>query len=140
MRTSKDSTINPDYISRLKSAGFAVTDEGGNRVLVSKYSCAALLEKAAGGELRFAVSPGLLACDGIAHLLDRGFQKFWQSGDRTVPAVAEQLKSLHQFEQDLRAALGLTGLYNQSLGTVSSRYVYDRVEGREQPKVHQSFD
>jgi hypothetical protein len=128
------------WIARLKEAGFETTARDANRVLVSKYGCGALLEKTQSGEPRFAVRPGLLATDEIAHLMDRGYQKFWQAGDRSFPALAEQLKALHQFDQDLRALTGGTSLYNEALGTVSSLYVYDRVEGREEPKSHLPFD
>lgn len=139
----KDSTGKPDYsacVARLKEAGFNTLDRGEGRVLVSKYGCGAVLEKTGSGEPRFAERPGLLAEDGLAHLLDRGFQKFWQTDGRTFPALAEQLKALHHFESDLRALMGFTSLYNEALGTVSSRYVYDRMEGREGPKRHQPFD
>ena len=128
------------WIERLKASGFAVEDRAEERILISKYGCGAMLEKKPSSEPRFAVGPGLLMGDSIAQLLDRGYQKFWQSGERTVPATAAQLKALHSFEEDLRAVFGLTALYNQSLGTVSARYVYDRVEGREGPRVHRSFD
>lgn len=143
MGTRKDSKQTIDFsawIEKLKSFGFTTSDRGGNRVLIGKNGCGAVLDKAASGEPQFAVRPGISMGENIAHLLDRGFQKFWQSGDRTFPAAADQLTALHQFEQDLRALMGLTGLYNQALGTVSSRYVYDRVEGREGPRVHHTFD
>ena len=77
--------------------------------------------------------------EAIAHLVDRGFQKFWQEGERRLPALSAQLHALHQFDQDLRAVMGLTALYNEALGTVSSRYIYDRLEGREKSKRHQPF-
>jgi hypothetical protein len=128
------------WIEQLRAFGFTAVDQGGGNVFISKHGCGTILEKKPSGEPRFAVRPGLLIGDGIAHLLDRGFQKFWQSGERTLPATAAQLKALHSFEEDLRAVMGITALYNQSLGTVSSRYVYDRVEGREGPRVHRTFD
>jgi hypothetical protein len=124
---------------RLKKEGFAAEQQAPGSVRVGKYGCAAVLEETR-GILRLAVPPGLLLGQSIARLVDRGFQKFWQDGDRKQPALAEQLRSLHLFEQELRAALGLTTLYNEALGTVSSRYVYDRLEGREQGKRHLSFD
>lgn len=127
-------------MQRLKAAGFTATDRGNGQVLLTKKGCGTVIEKSASGEPQFVVRPGILMREHIARLLDRGFQKFWQTGDRTVPAAAEQLQALHKFEQELRAVMGLTGLYNQNLGTVSSRYVYDRVEGREGPRVHKSFD
>jgi len=123
---------------RLKEAGFQVLAEGGG-VRISKHGCAAVLEASASGEPRFAVRAGLETKQGIAHLVDRGFQKFWQEGERQFPALAAQLQALHRFDQDLRAAMGLTALYNEALGTVSSRYVYDRLEGREKGKRHQAF-
>jgi len=48
-----------------------------------------------------------------------------------VPATADQLKALHGFTEELKEALSLTSLYNESLGTVSDNYFYDRVAGRE---------
>ena len=124
---------------RLQKEGFVVRQQAPGRARVGKHGCAAVLEEA-GGSLRLAVAPGLTVGNSIARLVDRGFQKFWQDGERQQPAVAEQLKSLHLFEQELRSALGLTTLYNEALGTVSSRYPYDRLEGREEGKRHQSFD
>ncbi len=138
----KDSQIRIDYgtwIERLKSAGFSAADRGDGRTLITKDGCGAVLERSENGTPKFAVRPGLIWGQGIARLLDRGYQKFWQEGDRTFPAIAEQLKALHRFERDLRSVMSLSNLYNESLGTVSSRYVYDRVEGREEPKRHQQF-
>lgn len=127
-------------IEQLRTAGFGIQEQAGGRVLLSKYGCGAVLEPAAAGEPRFAVTPGLLVGGNVADLVDRGFQKFWQDGDRSLPALAEQLKSLHNFQGDLRATIGMTTLYNEALGTVSSRYVYDRLEGREEGKRHEPFD
>jgi len=124
---------------RLKKEGFAVEQQASGSVRVSKHGCGAVLEEAA-GVLRLTVPPGLILGESIARLVDRGFQKFWQDGDRKQPAVAEQLKCLHLFEQELRNALGLTTLYNEALGTVSARYVYDRLQGREEGKRNPSFD
>ena len=50
------------------------------------------------------------------------------------PALAEELKEIQKFQEDLREALNLTSLYNESLGTVSNLYIYDRVEGRDSGK------
>ena len=146
-----------NWIEQLKEAGFTVRAEEGGRVRINKQGCAAVLRPAASGELEFAIRPGLevRAATGreraknsqpgqetdevIAHLVDRGFQKFWQEGERRLPALSAQLHALHQFDQDLRAVMGLTALYNEALGTVSSRYIYDRLEGREKSKRHQPF-
>jgi hypothetical protein len=69
----------------------------------------------------------------IAALVDGGYQKFWRAGSRRVPALAQHLKELHDFEEDLREALGLESLYNTSLGTTNDLHVYDRLAGRENP-------
>ena len=62
----------------------------------------------------------------IATLVDGGFQKFLEtSAGVREPALASQLKDLHDFEEDLRAGLGLTSLYNQALGTTFDRHAYD---------------
>jgi len=69
---------------------------------------------------------------GIGKLVDGGFQKFFLVPDgRKKPALASELKAIHAFEEDLREALGLVSLYNESLGTVSTQYLYDRVKDRD---------
>ena len=74
----------------------------------------------------------------LARLIDRGYQKFLKTADREVPAGAADLRALYEFNRELRYAAGAPVLYNQSLGSVSDRYIYDRVwhrdEGR-QPKA-----
>jgi hypothetical protein len=129
----------PEAWEALRGAGFEIRDEGSGRVRVVRQGCGAVLEEAAGG-VRFAVRPGLLFGDSIAHLVDCGFQKFWQNGPQRIPARSSELQTLHQMQRDLRAALGLSTLYNEALGTVSSKYIYDRVEGREAGSRHPSFD
>jgi hypothetical protein len=64
--------------------------------------------------------------------VDGGFQKFFRApSGRSRPALAEDLRALHGFEEDLKEILGLKSLYNESLGTVSTYYNYDRVAGRD---------
>jgi hypothetical protein len=48
-----------------------------------------------------------------------------------IPATAEHLHAIHEFSEELSEASGATSLYNESLGTTSDRYLYDRVKGRE---------
>ncbi len=52
-----------------------------------------------------------------------------------VSLTADHLQALHQFSEELCEATGQTSLYNQSLGTVSDRYVYDRVVDRDLPEA-----
>jgi len=44
------------------------------------------------------------------------------------------LKALHQFSEELKEGLGLPSLYNESLGTVSEAYQYDRIQDRDKPQ------
>jgi len=70
--------------------------------------------------------------DEIGVLIDEGYQKFFKTpSGKKRPALAQQLKGLHDLEEDLKEALGLESLYNESLGTVSTYYIYDRVKGRD---------
>jgi hypothetical protein len=76
----------------------------------------------------------------IGTLTDGGFQKFFRTpSGKSKPALAEELKAVHDFQEDLREALGLTVLYNEALGTVSNKYLYDRVKGRDQAPVHKPW-
>jgi hypothetical protein len=38
---------------------------------------------------------------------------------------------IHEFSEELRQITGASDLYNESLGTTSDQYQYDRVKGRE---------
>ena len=70
--------------------------------------------------------------DEIGLLVDEGYQKFFRTPKgRRVPALAEHLTALHDFQEDFREALGLVSLYNQGLGTTFDQHMYDRVEGRD---------
>jgi len=46
-------------------------------------------------------------------------------------AGADHLKALQQFTEELKEGLGLPSLYNESLGTVSESYHYDRIKDRD---------
>ncbi|MGA2360758.1 MAG: hypothetical protein ABSF66_17285, partial [Terriglobales bacterium] len=52
-----------------------------------------------------------------------------------VPATADHLKALQQFSEEMKEALALPSLYNESLGTVSDSYQYDRIKDRDEPEV-----
>ena len=45
------------------------------------------------------------------------------------------MKALQTFSEELKVGLGLPSLYNESLGTVSESYHYDRIENRDKPAV-----
>jgi hypothetical protein len=120
------------YMEKLRKAGFTVTPEGGGRIKVSRDCYAAVLENVPGRPPRVVEPAGIVMPGGIGKLVDGGFQKFFLApGGRKKPALASELRAIHEFEEDLREALGLVSLYNESLGTVSTEYLYDRVEGRD---------
>ena len=52
-----------------------------------------------------------------------------------MPATADHLKAIHQFSEELKEATGLPSLYNESIGTVSDSYHYDRVTDRDKPEA-----
>jgi len=73
-------------------------------------------------------------------LLDRGYQKFIKTSQYEFPASASQLQAIHAFSEELKQLTGAISLYNESLGTTSDVYRYDRLMGREeaQPEPAQS--
>lgn len=100
--------------------GFLISKDGMGAVLVAHQDQAAI-----------AVSPGALIRGEVARLLDRGYQKFIKTSQHEFPASATQLHAIHQFSEELKQLTGATSLYNESLGTTSDRYQYDRLKGRE---------
>ena len=98
---------------------------------VRKYGCAAEIAAAPDGTTMVLARPGWLLGGHIARLVDKGYQKFLKTPKLEVPATADHLRALHEFTEELKEAAGATSLYNESLGTTSDRYVYDRVKGRE---------
>jgi hypothetical protein len=101
-----------------------------NAVQVRKYGCAADIAAAPDGTVEILARPGWLLNGEIARLLDRGYQKFLKTSKLEIPATADHLRAIHEFTEELKEATGATILYNESLGTVSNVYNYDRVKGR----------
>jgi hypothetical protein len=129
-------TTQPGFQQRLaslRSAEFDVQEVAG-QVKVSKHGCAAILTAAENGAIAFAARPGILLGGEISRILDRGHQKFLKTATLEVPATADHLRTLHLFEEELKLATGGINLYNESLGTVSDRYHYDRLIGRDIPE------
>jgi len=120
-----------ERLDQLKGRGFTVTQAAGGGFRVTHGTCAVDLTLTA-GSLQIAERAGFLMGGEIARLVDGGYQKFFRAASgKTKPALAEDLKALHDFEEDLKEALGQTSLYNESLGTVSTFYLYDRVQDRD---------
>jgi hypothetical protein len=103
-----------------------------NAVQVRKYGCAAEIAAAPDGTVEVLARPGWLLNGEIARLLDRGYQKFIKTSKLEIPATADHLRAIHEFSEELNDAIGATSLYNQSLGTTSNVYHYDRVKGRDE--------
>lgn len=123
-------------LSEVRRLQFDVQEVPGvaNQKRISKNGCAIVLEAADNSAgLRMVVRPGPVYGGEIAHLVDRGFQKFFRTSKGEFPATAEKLEALHRFVEELKEASGSITLYNEALGTVSDAYLYDRVKGRDLP-------
>lgn len=129
-----------EAVNWLREHGFDILEAPGtqNRVFLKKLNSSAAIEKASDGGVRLFAKPGILIGSEISRLVDKGYQKFLKTTKTEVPATADHLRDLHQFSEELREATGETSLYNQSLGTVSDRYNYDRVENRDLPESQRS--
>ncbi|HUO17056.1 MAG TPA: hypothetical protein VMX38_18895 [Verrucomicrobiae bacterium] len=119
----------------LRDHGFDVTDAPGTngRVFLRKYNVSAAIQKKPDDSVQIFAYPGYLVGSEISKLVNRGYQQFLKTSKTEVPATAEQLKALHSFAEELKLALGLPSLYNESLGTVSEAYQYDRIVDRDKP-------
>ncbi len=125
-------------LEELRGHSFEVTPFGGvaGGMLVTKHGVGAVLVPARRADdpeetpVAYAVSPGVLVKGEVARLLDRGYQKFLKTSQFELPATASQLQSIHSFSEELTLLIGATSLYNESLGTTSDVYRYDRLTGR----------
>jgi len=131
-------------ISQLKEHGFEATDypQIAGAMLVTKHGAGAVLVAAPGAPAAFAVGPGIVVRGEVGRLLDRGYQKFIKTSQYEIPATAVQLQSIHAFSEELKQVSGSISLYNESLGTTSDVYQYDRLQGREdeQPSLGSPFE
>ena len=126
-----------EALAWLRDHGFDVTDAPGTttRVFLRKYNVSAAIQKTPEDGIKIFAYPGCLIGSEISKLVNRGYQQFLKTSKQEVPATAEHLKALQQFSEEFKEALGLPSLYNESLGTVSEAYQYDRVENRDKPPV-----
>jgi hypothetical protein len=138
MAKTKSKPTFDEVLSSLGDERFDVAPaaEGSNRAAgayrVSKYGCAAEIAASNDKEapVRVLARGGWVLGGEIARIVDRGYQKFIKTSKLEVPATADILRAVHQFQDELKEALGAMVLYNEALGTTSDRYVYDRVIGR----------
>lgn len=132
-----------ERISLLKQAGFDTETQPDGRVKITKHGVGALVGDEGKNQAEIEKA-GVLVGGQIATLVAAGYQEFLElPNGRRLPATAEQLRSLHEFEEDVKEALGVVSLYNTSLGTTSRKHVYDRVYKRDlgqQPKPWENKD
>src|SRR5438874_1366901 len=126
-----------DALNWLRDHGFDLIEAPGtqNRVFLKKYNCSAAIQKNGDDGVKIFAYPGYLVGSEISKLVNRGYQQFLKTAKAEVPATADHLKALHQFTEEMKEALGLPSLYNESLGTVSESYQYDRIEDRDKPEA-----
>ena len=120
-----------DRLENLRKAGFTVTSIPGGVSRVIRGARAVDIKES---NVMADVSgrAGILMGSEIGVLVDGGYQKWFQTPTgKKKPALADDLRGLHEFEEDLKQGLGQTSLYNESLGTVSTLYLYDRVKDRD---------
>ena len=128
-----------ERVDTLKKLGLTVATVDSKRVRASRDGIGAILEDRP-DQLPKVDRAGLILGEEIGLLVNGGYQMFWRApSGRQMPAQASQLKALHSFEEDLKEGLGLTSLYNESLGTTSDLHLYDRVERRDEG-VHQPWE
>jgi len=126
-----------DAVNWLRDHGFDLIEAPGTqtRVFMRKYNCSAAIQKTEDGGVKIFAYPGYMIGSEISKLVNRGYQQFLKTSKAEVPATADHLKALQQFSEELKEALNLPSLYNESLGTVSESYQYDRIENRDRPVV-----
>lgn len=132
-----------ERVDLLKQAGFGTQTQADGRVKITKGGVGAVVGDE--GKNQPAIEKaGVLINGEIATLYSAGYQMFLETKDgKRVPATAEQLKALHEFEEDVKYALGLIDLYNTALGTTTPTHMYDRVYKRDsghQPKPWETKD
>src|SRR5579862_4892226 len=129
-----------ERIGNLKELKFETKRESSGRVLVTRDGCGAIVEDGGDGSVGIGKA-GVLVGSEIGMLVSRGYQMFLRTpAGREVPALASHLHQLHDFDEDLREGLGLTSLYNLSLGTTSDEHLYDRVEERDEGPHRHPWD
>jgi hypothetical protein len=126
-----------EALAWLRDHGFDLTDAPGTngRVFLRKYNVSAAIQRTADDGVKIFAYPGYLVGSEISKLVNRGYQQFLKTSKTEIPATADHLKALHLFAEELKVALGLPSLYNESLGTVSESYHYDRIVDRDKAAV-----
>jgi hypothetical protein len=122
-----------DTLDWLRQHGFDLLEAPGTqgRVFLKKNNVSAAIERSADGTSKIFAYPGYLLNGEISKLVNKGYQQFLKTSKTEIGATADHLRALQVFSEELKEALGTPSLYNESLGTVSESYHYDRLKGRE---------
>jgi hypothetical protein len=137
MTTKVEERSYEEALSWLREHGFDLIEAPGTqgRVFLKKYNVSAAIQKNGDDGVKIFAYPGYLIGSEISKLVNRGYQQFLKTAKTEVPASADHLKALQQFTEELKEGLGLPVLYNESLGTVSESYHYDRIKDRDMPSA-----
>jgi len=144
MSTKVEERTYEDAVNWLRDHGFDLIDAPGTpgRVFLRKYNVSAAIQKNGKDKngkdndgVKIFAYPGYLIGSEISKLVNKGYQQFLKTSKNEVPATADHLKALQQFTEELKEGLGLPSLYNESLGTVSESYQYDRVKDRDEAQA-----
>jgi hypothetical protein len=116
-----------DRVAAARAAGFQVDGK-----IVSRRGIACEVVEGPNGEPEIGEVGLLVKGNEIARLVHGGYQMFFLTRDgHKMAALAEHLKALHAFTEDLQEAMSMTSYYNEGLGTICTSHLYDRVKGRE---------
>jgi len=135
MTTKVEERTYEDAVQWLRDHGFDLIEAPGTqgRVFLKKYNVSAAIQKDGDDGVKIFAYPGYLISGEISKLINRGYQQVLKTSKTEVAATADHLKALQQFSEELKEALNLPSLYNESLGTVSEAYQYDRIVDRDKP-------
>lgn len=119
-----------DRLSNLSQFNIQTASKGSGKAAAMRGGCAAMLTATEHGARIESV--GVVIGKEIGELVDGGYQKYFLTASgHKAPARAEQLVDLHAFLEDLREGLGIKSFYNEGLGTVNEKHLYDRVADRD---------
>ncbi len=137
MSTKVEQRTYEEAVAWLRDHGFDLIEAPGTqgRVFLKKYNVSAAIQKDGDDGVKIFAYPGYLVGSEISKLVNRGYQQFLKTAKNEIPATADHLKALHQFAEELKEGLGLPSLYNESLGTVSESYQYDRIVDRDKAQA-----
>jgi hypothetical protein len=135
MATKVETRTFDESVQYLRDHGFDILEAPGTqgRVFLKKYNVSAAIQKDGDEGVKIFAYPGYLINGEISKLINRGYQQVLKTSKTEIAATADHLKALQQFTEELKEALCLPSLYNESLGTVSEAYQYDRILDRDKP-------